>query len=150
MVILGSGPGGLQVSYSLSRLGVSHALLSEDERPAGMFRRFPFFQRLITWSKPYAPFDRKRREYEWYDWNSLLGVEPEHRGLVPEFMDGTSYFPSRAEIQQGLEAFAERGGVRVRSECRWESTRLEEGGSEERRVGKECGYQCRSRWSPYH
>ena len=22
--------------------------------------------------------------------------------------------------------------------------------SEERRVRKECGYQCRSRWSPYH
>ena len=22
--------------------------------------------------------------------------------------------------------------------------------SEERRVGEECGYQCRSRWSPYH
>ena len=29
---------------------------------------------------------------------------------------------------------------------------IEPGGlrSEERRVGKECGYQCRSRWSPYH
>ena len=25
-----------------------------------------------------------------------------------------------------------------------------DGRSEERRVGKECGYQCRSRWSPYH
>ena len=24
------------------------------------------------------------------------------------------------------------------------------GGSEERRVGKECSQQCRSRWSPYH
>ena len=23
-------------------------------------------------------------------------------------------------------------------------------GSEERRVGKECSKQCRSRWSPYH
>ena len=22
--------------------------------------------------------------------------------------------------------------------------------SEERRVGKECRYECRSRWSPYH
>jgi hypothetical protein len=22
--------------------------------------------------------------------------------------------------------------------------------SEERRVGKECGLRCRSRWSPYH
>ena len=27
---------------------------------------------------------------------------------------------------------------------------VEPGRSEERRVGKECGYQCRSRWSPYH
>ena len=27
---------------------------------------------------------------------------------------------------------------------------IAEGRSEERRVGKECGYQCRSRWSPYH
>ena len=24
------------------------------------------------------------------------------------------------------------------------------GGSEERRVGKECSVTCRSRWSPYH
>jgi len=125
VVVVGSGPGGLQVSSSLSRLGVRHALLSEDDRPAGMFRRFPFFQRLITWSKPYAPFDRKAREYEWYDWNSLLADEPEQRALVPEFMDGTSYFPSRSEMERGLEAFAERGGVRVRSGCRWESTRAE-------------------------
>ena len=27
---------------------------------------------------------------------------------------------------------------------------LTAGGSEERRVGKECTIQCRSRWSPYH
>ena len=123
VVVLGSGPGGLQVGYSLSRLGVKHAVLSADERPAGMFRKFPFFQRLISWSKPYAPFERKTREYEWYDWNSLLGEEPADRALVPEFMDGTSYFPSRPEMQRGLEAFAERGGVRVRYGCRWEGTR---------------------------
>ena len=27
---------------------------------------------------------------------------------------------------------------------------IEEGRSEERRVGKECRIGCRSRWSPYH
>ena len=27
---------------------------------------------------------------------------------------------------------------------------MEENRSEERRVGKECRLQCRSRWSPYH
>ena len=37
--------------------------------------------------------------------------------------------------------------VRVVLPARSESV---SGRSEERRVGKECGYQCRSRWSPYH
>ncbi|MGH2764760.1 MAG: NAD(P)-binding domain-containing protein [Actinomycetota bacterium] len=142
VVVFGSGPGGLQVAYSLSRLGVRHALLSEDERPAGMFRRFPFFQRLISWSKPYAPFERKSREYEWYDWNSLLSDEPEHRGLVPEFMDGTSYFPSRAEMQRGIEAFVERSGVQVRTGCRWETTKRGEDGFVV--VTSDGEYRCRA------
>src|SRR3546814_14741316 len=34
---------------------------------------------------------------------------------------------------------------------RFEAKVVENGGrSEERRVGKECGSTCRSRWSPYH
>lgn len=122
VVIVGSGPGGLQMSYSLGRLGIEHALLSADERPAGMFQRFPFFQRLISWTKPYAPAERGTREYERYDWNSMLAEEPGHRALVADFMDGTSYFPSRAEMERGLVAFAERAAIRVRYGCRWEAT----------------------------
>jgi thioredoxin reductase len=125
VVVLGTGPGGIQASASLKALGVNHALLSADREPAGMFRRFPFFQRLITWTKPYAPVDRGTREYEWYDWNSLIGEDPGHRALVSEFMDGTSYFPSRAEMEQGMAAFVERAGLRARYGCRWEATRRE-------------------------
>jgi thioredoxin reductase len=127
-IVLGTGAGGLQASYSLARLGIDHALLSADEGAAGMFRRFPFFQRLITWTKPYSPHPRGSREYEWYDWNSLIGEEPAHRALVPDLMDGTSTFPSRAEMQAGLEAFAERGDVRARYGCRWEGTKVDEEG----------------------
>ena len=127
-VVVGSGAGGLQAAYSLGRLGVRYALLSAEDRPAGMFRRFPFFQRLITWSKPYAPVRRGTREYEWYDWNSLLGEEDDQRALVPGFMDGSSYFPSRAEMERGLTAFVERTGLRIRYGCRWEGTRRQEGG----------------------
>jgi thioredoxin reductase len=123
VVVLGSGAGGLQVAYSLARIGVEHAIISEDDAPGGMFRRFPLFQRLITWTKPYAPVERGTRPYEWYDWNSLIGEEDEQRALVPSFMDGTSYFPSRDEMERGLAAFAERGGVQVRYGCRWEATR---------------------------
>jgi len=125
VVVVGSGPGGLQVSYSLSRLGVEHASISADDEPAGMFRRFPFFQRLVTWTKPFAPVERGTRRYEWYDWNSLLGEEPEHSALVPPFMDGTSMFPARSEMERGIAEFVAQTKLPVRYGCRWESTRRE-------------------------
>jgi thioredoxin reductase len=128
VVVVGSGPGGLQVSYFLSRLGVEHAVISQDPEPAGMFRRFPLFDRLITWTKPYAPAEAGTREYEWYDWNSLLADEPEARCLIPHLMDGTSYFPSRMQMERGLALFAKRTTARVRYDCRWEATRLDQDG----------------------
>jgi thioredoxin reductase len=125
LLIVGSGPGGLQLSYSLKRLGVDHAVISADEGPGGMFRKWPLFQRMLSWSKPFAPAERRSRQYERYDWNSLLAEEEELRGLQSEFLDGTSYFPSRQEMEQGLKAFAQRAGISVRYGCRWTSTRRE-------------------------
>ena len=60
-----------------------------------MFRRWPFFQRLLSWTKPYAPAARGTRAYERYDWNSLLARTRRRRAIQPGLMDGTSYFPSR-------------------------------------------------------
>jgi thioredoxin reductase len=128
VVVVGSGPGGLQTSYFLGRLGIRHALISEDELPGGMFRRFPIYQRLISWSKPFAPVERATREYERFDWNSLLGDEPEHRAVMPEVMDGSSYFPARAEMETGIATFVDRTGLKVRYGCRWESTRRDDDG----------------------
>ncbi|HEV3473046.1 MAG TPA: NAD(P)-binding domain-containing protein, partial [Actinomycetota bacterium] len=125
--VVGSGPGGLQTSYCLRAQGVQHALISADEAPGGMFRRFPIFQRLISWSKPHAPVERGTRAYERYDWNSLIG-EDEHQPLVPDFMDGSSYFPSRPEMEQGIAAFAERAAIECRYNTTWESTRRDEDG----------------------
>ncbi|HEX8939689.1 MAG TPA: NAD(P)-binding domain-containing protein [Candidatus Limnocylindrales bacterium] len=144
LVVVGSGPGAIQVSYALGRLGVRHAVLSADPAPGGMFRRFPFFQRLLSWTKPYAPAERGSRAYERYDWNSLLADEPEHRSLMPGLMDGASYFPSRPEMERNLRLFAERTGVRIRHDCRWERTRLE-GEGEDRTIVLETSdgeYRC--------
>ncbi|HET9681530.1 MAG TPA: NAD(P)-binding domain-containing protein [Candidatus Limnocylindrales bacterium] len=126
IVVVGSGPGALQVSYFLSRRGIPHAVLSADPAPGGMFRHWPFFQRLLSWTKPYAPADRHSRDFERWDWNSLLAVEPELRGMQAEFMDGTSDFPSRPEMEANLGAFAERAGITIRYGCTWERTRREE------------------------
>jgi thioredoxin reductase len=122
VVVVGSGPGGLQTSHVLSGLGVRHAVISRDDAPGGMFREFPIYERLISWTKPDAPVERGTREYESYDHNSLLG-ENGVRALVPEFMDRSFDVPSRAEMEQALEAFAERGHVEVRYGCEWDATR---------------------------
>ena len=123
VVVIGSGPGGLQISYALRRHGVEHAVISNDPTPGGMFRRWPHFQRLLSWTKPYAPAPRGSRAYERYDWNSLLADEPEARALQPDLMDGTSYFPSRPEMEQNLALFTERARIDVRYGCAWTGTR---------------------------
>src|SRR5260370_38279030 len=46
---------------------------------------------------------------------------------MPRVMDGTSYFPSRPEMERGLVEFATSAGLRIRYGCRWESTRVEGG-----------------------
>lgn len=141
-VVVGSGPGALQISYFLGRLGVVHAVISADRAPGGMFRQFPLHQRLNTWSKPYPPVPPDSRHYAWYDWNSLLADERRHRALVPEFMRGDSYFPTRPEMERSLEAFARRARVRIRYGCRWESTKRE---GDEIVLGTTDGeYRCRA------
>ena len=145
IVVVGSGPGALQTAYFLSRLGIEHAVISADTGPGGMFRRWPFFQRLLSWTKPYAAAERTSRAFERWDWNSLLALEPELRGIAADFMDGTSDFPSRPEMEQNLTAFAQRAGVAVRFGCRWESTRREETADGDRFVltTSDGEYRCR-------
>jgi thioredoxin reductase len=127
VVVVGSGPGGLQTAYCLERSGIDRfAVISRDEEPAGMFRSFPVFQRLISWTKPQAPVERLSREYEWYDHNSLLGDEPEHRSLMPDFMDRSFDVPAREEMEAALRAFVERAGVQVRYGCTLERARRDE------------------------
>jgi thioredoxin reductase len=128
VVVVGSGPGGLQTSYALSRLGVEHAVVSRDDSPGGMFRKWPIYQRLLSWTKPDAPYERGTREYEWYDHNSLVADDSRCRALVAEEMDRAFMTPSVPEMARGLARFAERAGIRVRYGCAWESTRRDEDG----------------------
>ena len=125
VVVVGSGPGGLQTGYGLARLGIDHAVISADEGPGGMFRRLPIFERLISWTKPEAPHAPGTREYELYDHNSLVADEPHWQACVPELMDRTYDVPSRAEMAAALESFVGRTELLVRYGCRWEATRRE-------------------------
>lgn len=125
VVVVGSGPGGLQTSYSLARLGVRHAVLSADEAPGGMFRKWPIFERLISWTKLDPPVERSTRAYERYDQNSLVADEPELRALAAGAMSGEAVVPTRQEMERALVQFASGIGVPIRYGCRWTATRRE-------------------------
>lgn len=127
LIIVGSGPGALQLTYCLDRLGIEHAVLSDDPSPGGMFRRWPVFQRMLSWTKPFTGFERESRAYERYDWNSLLADEPANRAVMAGLMDRSSYFPSRPEMERGLVTFAELASLKIRFGCNWETTRKEGG-----------------------
>ena len=122
VVVVGSGPGAIQVSHELDRLGIGHATISADPSPGGMFRRLPIYQRLLSWTKPYALADPAGRAGEWYDWNSIVSDDPALRAIMPGLMDGSSSFPSRAKMEENLATFVTRAGLQIRYECPWQST----------------------------
>jgi thioredoxin reductase len=145
VVVVGSGPGGLQVAAELRALGVRHAVISADPAPGGMFRRWPHFQRLLSWTKPHVSADPTDQLAERADWNSLLTRIPEARSLQARFMDGSSSFPSRAEMEANLVAFAERTGIEVRFDCAWQSTHLVDDADGSRFVLTTSGGEYRAR-----
>ena len=80
------------------------------------------------------------------------GVRAGHAESFAEALRGVVDIPvelhderlSTVEAERALAAAGTRGRDRRRAV---DAAAVR---SEERRVGKECGYQCRSRWSPYH
>lgn len=128
LVVVGSGPGAIQLSHELDRLGIGHATISADPSPGGMFRRLPLYQRLLSWTKPYALGDPAGRAGEWYDWNSLVSDDQKLRSIMPTLMDGSSSFPSRANMEENLATFVARANLQIRYGCAWQSTRQTDDG----------------------
>ena len=102
---------------------------------------------------PSAHIDRMRRE------GALLGVRPpgrwEHHYPAWQFDGDGKPLASisrvvRAAREAGLDEVELYEVLQRRSGLTGRRTLVDVQRSEERRVGKECGYQCRSRWSPYH
>ena len=92
--------------------------------PGGMFLRFPFFQRLLSWTKPYAPVPRGDARLRVLRLEQPLGEEPDASG-DPCRADGRRRPSSLAAGDGGLagRSSCARAGLPIRYGCRWQATR---------------------------
>jgi thioredoxin reductase len=108
-LVIGAGPGGLQLGYFLERAGRDYAILEAGDAPATFFRTFPRHRRLISINKPHTGWDDPELNLR-MDWNSLLADDP--RLLFTRYSE--RYFPAADDMVRYLSDFATAYRLRVR------------------------------------
>ncbi|MGN9838201.1 NAD(P)-binding domain-containing protein [Nonomuraea sp. H19] len=108
-LIVGAGPGGLQLSYFLQRAGADYVTLEREAAPGAFFRRYPRHRRLISLNKVHTGTKDREIQLRW-DWNSLLNDYPDL--MFPSYSQ--EYFPHADELVRYLEDFQRIHELNVR------------------------------------
>ena len=77
-VVVGAGPGGLQMGYHLQRHHLSYTILESSSVPGSFFYTHPRHRKLLSINKRFNGFPEE--QFNWrHDWNSLLSDDPDLR-----------------------------------------------------------------------
>ena len=112
-LILGAGPGGLQLAYFLQQSGSDYLVLEGAPGVGDFFRRMPRGRKLISFNKVHSIFDDPEVRLRW-DWNSLLTNE-----YGKPFSEvSRELYPDADDLVRYLESFAASGDLNVRTSTR--------------------------------
>lgn len=107
VIIIGAGPAGLQLAYTLQRKNVDYVILERDSI-ASFFTKFPRDGQLISFNKKYSIYDDPEVNLRW-DWNSLLTDDYSH-----SFTDYSDrIYPNSSEMVEYLRDFANKFELKV-------------------------------------
>ena len=108
-LIVGAGPGGLQLAQQLAARNRSYLVLEAGESVGTFFRSMPRHRMLLSINKVHSGIDEDWQHLRW-DWNSLISDDPHLR-----FTRWSSdYFPHADQYRAYLVAFAERHRLAVK------------------------------------
>jgi thioredoxin reductase len=108
-LIVGAGPGGLQMGYFLQQAGRDYVILEKSQTAGAFFAKHPIHRRLISINKKHNFFPED--EFQWrHDWNSLLSDDPEAR--FTRYTD--ELFPHADDLYRYLQDFAARFALNIR------------------------------------
>ncbi|MBO6566615.1 MAG: NAD(P)-binding domain-containing protein [Pseudomonadales bacterium] len=101
VIIVGAGPGGLQLAYFLEQLGIKYKVLERSNICGSFFKKYPAQKRLISINKIHTGHESKVKNLRW-DWNSLLSSD-----LKPSFSEfDEKFFPHSDSLVKYLNEFA--------------------------------------------
>jgi thioredoxin reductase len=115
LVIIGAGPGGVQLALTLGEIktrtgaAFTYSMVEKESEPGSFFNRFPVHGQLISNNKIYSGKDTKSRFSERFDWNSLI---TEDRTILTRNYS-EEFYPRRDVIREMLRDLCERYRVPV-------------------------------------
>ena len=114
-LIVGAGPGGIQLGYFFEKAGHDYLILERANEAGSFFRKFPRHRKLISINKKYLGQLEERENVDCaevalrYDWNSLLCDDPEFR--FTKYTD--DYFPDADLYVDYLNDFVKKYRVKI-------------------------------------
>ncbi|KID81724.1 pyridine nucleotide-disulfide oxidoreductase [Metarhizium guizhouense ARSEF 977] len=112
-VVIGGGPGGLNMALELSKRSIDYLLLEASETVGGQWDRHPVCGQLISLNKSHVPDDNHTYRMR-YDWHTLSSISAEDVANDPKlrFTEWTSeHWPSSKMYKEYLKYVAERMGI---------------------------------------
>lgn len=137
-VIIGAGPGGLQLAYYLARRRRDYVVLERGSRAGTFFESFPRHGKLISINKVHTGFEHPGLNMRW-DWNSLLDDDTAPR--VANYSH--DYFPPAAAMSEYLNAFAEHHRLSIAYDSDVTSIDRDEHGCFHLRTHDGSRYECK-------
>lgn len=108
-IIVGAGPGGLQMGYFLQQAGSEYLILEKNTTAGSFFARQPVHRKLLSINKKHNFFAED--EFNWrHDWNSLLSSDPAMR--FTSYSD--ELFPHADDLYRYLQDFAKHFDLNIR------------------------------------
>ena len=82
-LIVGAGPGGLQMGYLLQRAGRDYLILEAQDSAGAFFARYPRHRTLLSLNKRFNGFPEAEFNLR-HDWNSLLSA---HKNTIKNLLN---------------------------------------------------------------
>lgn len=107
-VIIGAGPGGLQLGYFMEERGLDYIIIERQKTVGSFFQKYPVHRKLISINKKYNFFEEAEFNMR-HDWNSLLSADTDLR--FTKYSD--DLYPDADTYYTYLNDYADKFGINI-------------------------------------